>query len=105
VEEATPLSVDKASTFVRDSESVKLGDCVADGETTGTLSVPMEMCCAVEASVTIVTLSVRTFAAAVAAAMARTTNWAERMVVDLSGAGSRKLAGDVQDYCGEYDWW
>lgn len=112
VEETEPPSVDTASTSVRDSESVKLGDCVADGETTGTvtcselespLSVPMEMCCAVEASETVVTPSVRTFAAAVAAAMAKTNNWAERMVVDLSGTGSRNLAGDVQDYCGEYD--
>lgn len=111
VEEMEPPSVDTASTFVRDFESVKLGNCVADGETAGTvtcselespLSVPMEMCCAAEASGTIVTPSVRAFAAAVAAAMAKTNNRVERMAVDLSGAGSRNLERDVQDYCGEY---
>ena len=114
MEETEASSVVTASTSVRDSESVKLGDCVADGETTGTvtcselespLSMLTEMCSAVEASGAVVTPSVSTFAAAVAAAIARTNNWAERIVVDLSGTGSRDLAGDVQDYCGEYDLW
>lgn len=72
-------SVVAASTSVRDA-------CVTDAETTGTvassafenpLSVPMEMCCAVDVSRTVATL----FAAAVAAAMARTNNLAECIAV------------------------
>lgn len=67
-------SVVAASASVRDA-------CVTDAETTGIvassalespLSVPMEMCCAVDVSRTVATL----FAAAVAAAMARTNNLA-----------------------------
>lgn len=67
-------SVVAASASVRDA-------CVTDAETTGIvassalenpLSVPMEMCCAVDVSRTVATL----FAAAVAAAMARTKNLA-----------------------------
>lgn len=67
-------SVVVASASVRDA-------CVTDAETTGIvassalenpLSVPMEMCCAVDVSRTVATL----FAAAVAAAMARTDSLA-----------------------------
>lgn len=93
-------SVVAVSTSVRD-------DCVTEAETTGTvtssalestLSVPMETCCAVDASRIVVTL----FAAAVAAAIARTKNLAECIAVGFfSESRSRTLATDVQD-CGEF---
>lgn len=94
-------SVVVASASVRDA-------CVTDAETTGIvassalenpLSVPMEMCCAVDVSRTVATL----FAAAVAAAMARTNNLAVCIAVGCFFGIEKPNLGDrcIQD-CGEF---
>jgi hypothetical protein len=91
-ESSEPLLVVTTPTSVCASELVQLDDTVIDAETAGTvtssalespLSVPTKTCCTVDAPITVVTLSGKMVAAAVATALARTKSLAERIVVDF----------------------
>lgn len=105
-ESSEPLSV-----AVCVSGLVQPDDGVMDAETAGRvassvfgspLSVPIKTCCVVDTPTTVVALSGKTVAAAVAIAVARTNNCEERIVIDFRDREAESWQ-NVQ-VCGDTKW-